>query len=143
MPWRLERGVQGFAIVSAFVLATFVAVGPGCTADPASASVQIFSNVKSGQTIEVLAGKVFAIDFPITLGTGHKRIVVDPLPSFLRFSLSEFLAAGPEFLAADKRQRVTFEVMDAGEGTVSLAYRRPFEAAKVQDEKFNVKVITK
>ena len=98
---------------------------------------------RTGQTVEAGVGESVALEFPISIGTGHKWIVADPVPPCLHFIKSEFLEPGDGMPAASKRQRLTFEMPDHGEGTLNLIYRRPFEDAKAQDPRIELKIICK
>jgi predicted secreted protein len=94
-----------------------------------------------GRTVTVPVPGAFVLELPAQSGTGYQWDIVGTLPPFLSFRGMRVSDTPGQAPGAAKPQLLTFDVVSAGQTTVQLAYRQPWNAANSEVRRVRLKLI--
>lgn len=130
----------GFERIGLVALAALMAVMVSCTAKP----FKIVTDEDNGKTVEIPAGELLAVKLKAQLGTGYswtvvsenKGLVAKNGPTTERGS-GEMVAGGVDF------QVFTFKANAAGQESIVLQYKRPWEKDEKPEKEYTITVSVK
>jgi inhibitor of cysteine peptidase len=100
------------------------------------------TDANNGQTVEMRTGQVLVIRLKGNLTTGYRWGVTDALP-FLEAQGDLEYNPDSNLIGAPGTFILRFDVTGSGNGTLSLAYRRPFETDVAPIQTYSVQVVAR
>lgn len=126
-------------VVASAIVAALLA---GCTT--AGAGTTKLTAGDAGKTVTIAPGSTLVVELESNPTTGYDWYVKGAVPSQLTTVAEEYRSeASPGTVGGGGVKTFTFEGADAGSGTLTLVYVRPWESRAVPEQSFSVTVVVK
>lgn len=131
----------GLALLCAALPVAAITAETGCDKRPV---VTVPEYTDPGTPIRASAGSVFVLVLESNRTTGYRWELVSPAEgAAVKMISSDYVATPPQRIGSGGREHWRFEAVAAGEASIRLRYRRPWEESKppAREAEFKVTVV--